>query len=239
MHIPKPVTSLLSPRKNETVLRLTIALAVLACFGLLFGNLADEVIEKDTLYADEAVLKYINGLSTPLLDNVMVFLTSFGGVLAVMIASTILAALYARRRNWRASLFITFSIGGLLLVNSILKLFYQRERPELWDLLVNEATYSFPSGHSALSFGLAAIICLLLWRSRWRWITVGISAAYIMTIGFTRLYLGVHYPTDVLAGWLLAIIWIGAVGVLSGIISIEGIKRRLGMEPANETNGRA
>lgn len=214
-------------RKGEAIARLTVALVALAGFGTLFGNFADEVIEKNTLYADEAVLKYINGFATPWLDQLMIVLTSFGGVLAVVTATTILTVLYARRNMWRASLFASFSIGGLLLVNSILKVFYQRERPELWDLLVNEATYSFPSGHSALSFGLALIVCILLWHSRWRWFSLGVAIVYVVAIGFTRLYLGVHYPTDVLAGWLLAIVWVGTVGVLAGVIPVGKVTRLL------------
>lgn len=216
----------LTAYKRETIFRLLAAIAVLAGFSVLFGTLADEVVEKDTLYADEAVLNFINGLSSPWLDRLVVFATTFGGVLVVTVVAAALTVRYGLRHKWRLALFVAFSIGGLLIVNSILKVFYQRERPELWNLIVNEATYSFPSGHAALSCGLAAVICVMVWRTRWRWYAAVVALLYVIMIGFTRLYLGVHYPTDVIAGWLLAGAWVVVVGVVSGVISIDNIVKR-------------
>lgn len=216
-----------STRKKDILLRLFVATGALLCFAFIFGQFAEEVIEQDTLYADEAVLKFINGFSTPFLDQTMVWLTALGGVLAVVVAATALTIYRGRQYRWRSALFTAFSIGGLVIANSVLKLFYQRERPELWSLLVNESTYSFPSGHAALSCGLAIVICILVWRSKYRIPIITISVIYVAMIGFTRLYLGVHYPTDVFAGWLLAIVWVGITGIITGVISYEKLTFRV------------
>ncbi|RYF27698.1 MAG: phosphatase PAP2 family protein, partial [Chloroflexi bacterium] len=85
---------------------------------------------------------------------------------------------------------------------------FERARPDLWQQLITETSFSFPSGHSAGSSALAVCIIALLWRTKWRVPALIIAPLYIVLIGFSRMYLGVHYLTDVIAGWIVGITWV-------------------------------
>lgn len=86
-----------------------------------------------------------------------------------------------------------------------------RVRPHLWESPAPEFDYGFPSGHAMSSMTLVAVLVILTWGSRWRWWVLAAGTIFVLVIGWTRLYLGVHYPSDILAGWMASIAW--AVGV--------------------------
>ena len=84
----------------------------------------------------------------------------------------------------------------------------------LWESIVPEHNYSFPSGHAMGSMTLACVLVLLAWRTRARWAVLCAAAVFVVLVGMSRVYLGVHYPSDILAGWAAAIAWTIAVHVL-------------------------
>lgn len=157
---------------------------------------------------DARILLHINEWSSPWLDQLMLFVTNLGGYLFVLFATFIIAAFLIRTKRWYSAILVTIGVGGAAVITSILKLIFARDRPELWQVLEYESTYSFPSGHATLSFALALCIVALCWRTKWRWHVVGTAILYVALIGFSRLYLGVHYPTDILAGWTVAGVWV-------------------------------
>nr|WP_306220618.1 phosphatase PAP2 family protein [Cohnella sp. WQ 127256] len=110
-------------------------------------------------------------------------------------------------------LFIT-AIGGAALLNAVLKSIFQRDRPNIYRL-AEETGYSFPSGHSMVAFALYVVLIYLLWRhtgSKWgRVILIAAGSLFIVSIGLSRIYLGVHYPSDVLGGYLASGIWLGLI----------------------------
>jgi membrane-associated phospholipid phosphatase len=191
------------------------ALAVAILFWLpvgVFIGLADEVGEGDTLPFDRAILELIHiHISSPQLDPYVVALTNLGGVVG---ATTIIAgaALLLLGRGYRRSAaFVVAGAGGASLMNSILKGVFARDRPSLFERIVLENSYSFPSGHSMTSSALAFTAIVLAWRTRYRLPVLLAATLYFVGIAFTRLYLGVHYPTDVLAGWCISAAWVAAV----------------------------
>ena len=105
-------------------------------------------------------------------------------------------------------------MAGATVMNQVLKYIFERARPQLWEQLVHETSYSFPSGHAMVSAALGLAVVAALWNSRWRWWAVGVATVYILFVGFSRLYLGVHYPTDVLGGWLVSAAWVTAVALV-------------------------
>jgi undecaprenyl-diphosphatase len=117
------------------------------------------------------------------------------------------AVLHLLRRR-RAAVVLAVGVGGAALINTLLKLAFHRVRPELWTPLVVERSFSFPSGHAMVSSALACSVTYILWHTRWRWLAVGLGLAVVVAIGLSRLYLGVHYPTDVLAGWTVGFFWV-------------------------------
>lgn len=192
---------------------------LLAFAGLLlplwaFAELADEIHEQEAIVFDVPVLQYAHGLSRASLDFLFATVSKLGyqwGVVPFDIA--LVLALTALRRFREAS-FAALALGGSGLLNIAAKQFFARERPSLWESIAPEHNYSFPSGHAMGSMTLAAVLVLLCWPTRWRWAVIALMVPFTLMVGFSRLYLGVHYPSDILAGWSVATAWVVAVYLL-------------------------
>lgn len=212
------------PVGQTTLRRLLLAFIALIVFVSLFTALADEVLEGDTLIVDNHILLSIYSHSSPVLNSIILHLTNFGGVMFVIGITAIIAGYYMYRSKWQAFTQIVAGVGGAGLLNVILKLLFERDRPDLWHHLVFESTYSFPSGHAMGSSALAFSVVAILWHTKWRWLALSLASIYVLTIGFTRLYLGVHYPTDVIAGWCVSAAWVIAVATILGSIKRQPAK---------------
>lgn len=188
--------------------RITLYYGLFFVFALAFAWLGREVTEQETLGMDTAVLRAIHGLANPTLDQATLFITSLGGPVAIPIgAALLLGFFWIRKERWNA-IYVALTLGGTFLLNTALKLFFRRDRPSLWSLLVEESSYSFPSGHAMISMALGLTLVILTFYSRGRWAVIVLSALYVLAIGFTRMYLGVHYPTDIIGGWLMSLVWV-------------------------------
>lgn len=176
-----------------------------------FGELADEVHERESFGFDEPLLRFAQGLSGDHLDAFFLFITHAGFAHGVIPFGVLLVLGLALRRHFREATFAALALGGSGLLNGLAKQLFARERPTLWDSIAPEVTFSFPSGHAMASATLAAVLILLAWRTRWRWAVVVPMAAFTVLVGFSRVYLGVHYPSDILAGWTAASAWTAAV----------------------------
>lgn len=177
----------------------------------LFVELADEIHELEDFYFDDALLWQAHALSGPTLDRFFVVVSALGyqwGVVPADIALT-LGLLAARR--WREATFAGVSLGGSALLNMATKQFFQRDRPALWESIAPEHTFSFPSGHAMGSATLAMVVVLLCWHTHLRWPAVVLAALFALTVGASRIYLGVHYPSDILGGWAAGIAWVSGV----------------------------
>ena len=196
-------------KNNKQLLgKLSFAFGMFLIASIGFAMLADEVREGDTQLFDVAILQAIHAHASPALDSFFIAYTEIGSVVSVAGVTILLVGyLWLTARRYKA-LLLFFAVGGAGLVNYVLKFLFERARPDLWTHLVEEASFSFPSGHamgsSAFAFGLVAI----LWNTKWRWLALVVASVYVVSIGFSRLYLGVHYPTDILAGWLLSLVWV-------------------------------
>ena len=181
---------------------------------LAFVGLSDEVREMDTLPFDTAVLNLVHGMSNYFLDTFMPIATDIGGVVGVVAITLIMTALFVYKNEQRRALMVSITVAGAAGINLILKSVFERARPDLWETLVREPGFSFPSGHAMASAALGAAIVVALWDSRWRWWAFTTATFYIVFVGFSRLYLGVHYPTDIMAGWLVSGAWVMAVTLM-------------------------
>lgn len=175
---------------------------------LLFVKLAREVREQETLQFDVAALQIVHSHATPWLDHIVLMATELASLPAIALIGGIIIWLCWKQGAREKILFVVMSLGGSALANIILKALFQRDRPELWQRLVTENSYSFPSGHAVASATLAVLCMVLVWQTKWRYVAVGGGLLYMALIGITRLYLGVHYPTDIVAGWLVATAWV-------------------------------
>lgn len=119
----------------------------------------------------------------------------------------LLVLVLAALRKYREGFFAGVALAGSGILNVAAKHYFGRARPSLWESLSPETTYSFPSGHAMGSMTLAAVLVLLAWRTRWRWPVLVLMSAFVVMVGLSRVYLGVHYPSDILAGWAAALAW--------------------------------
>jgi len=200
-------------------LRRRILRLALLFVGLLlplwgFAELADEVHEREPFAFDEPILRFAHALSGDGLDRVSVFFSAVGYQWGVVPFDIALIAVLAWRRRMREGLFAGTAIVGSALLNLSTKQIFARDRPGLWASIAPETTFSFPSGHAMGSATLAWVLFLLAWRTRWRWPVAMVVAGFAGMVAFSRVYLGVHYPSDILAGWAAASVWAVSVYVL-------------------------
>ncbi|MEO6513335.1 MAG: phosphatase PAP2 family protein [Candidatus Saccharimonadales bacterium] len=186
-------------------------LALFALFGVpivAFVGLANEVKETNPVPGDLAILHGLHALSSPFMDALFVTLTTLGSA-PVVIAIVLLILVYlVRHKHHRDALFVLAAAGGAALLNVFFKVLFHRARPSLWQQIVTEKGYSFPSGHAMISCSLALTIIILCWPTRWRRLAIIGGSVYFVLVGISRLYLGVHYPSDVVGGWLVSVAWI-------------------------------
>ena len=206
-----------SDYKNIKTFDITALLTAFICFwvpAIAFSKIAGEITEHEPIAGDSWALHAIHSHATSFYDSAFVTITTIGSA-EVIAPLTLLLTLYLLyRRSVHQAILLAFGVGGAAVANIVLKALFHRQRPSFWPSLVTEHSYSFPSGHAMVSSALALCLIMLTWHSRWRWaVTVG-GAIFTMLIGFSRLYLGVHYPTDILAGWAVSVLWVFLVSSL-------------------------
>ena len=172
-----------------------------------FASLVGEVHEKEVFPFDAPILNLLHALATPTFNHFFALTSRVGYLWGVVPLDAIILVLLVVRRRFRDGLFFGTSVMGSAILNIAGKHYFARMRPDLWLSITPETTYSFPSGHAmgSTTLGMAAII--LCWATRWRWPVLTASVTFVLLIGVSRVYLGVHYPSDIFAGWSAAIVW--------------------------------
>ncbi len=202
-----------------------LALGTLLFVGMLsaigamffFGWLADEMIEGKTRYFDTTVRNFIHEFAFPALTSVMQLASFLGSTLFLTIFGVLIViTLYLRKHRHGALLFTITTVGASILL-VLLKLAFKRVRPEPFFDTILPVSYSFPSGHSLASFcfyGALAVILTDRTNKLGHQIIIWISAiTMILLIGISRIYLGVHYPSDVVAGYAVGLIWVITIAI--------------------------
>ncbi|MES2857574.1 MAG: phosphatase PAP2 family protein [Pseudomonadota bacterium] len=172
-----------------------------------FRELAEDLRAGQVFPFDEPLLRWANALARDGWDVFFVRLSDLGYLYGLVPANILLVGTLALRRNLREGLFAGVSIIGSALLNLGAKHLFARQRPTLWESIAPETTFSFPSGHAMGTMTLAAVLILLAWRTPWRWPVMVLMAGFAGLVGLSRIYLGVHYPSDILAGWAAALVW--------------------------------
>lgn len=178
----------------------------------VFGELAEDIWQHEGGFPwDVSTLLWIHGKSSPQLDVFASLLTKLGVFWGVFPVATLISLVLLIKRKWRLLAYLIPTLLGSIIINRTAKLLLHRVRPHLWESPAPEFDYGFPSGHAMSSMTLVAALIVLTWGTRWLWSVLIIGSLFVLAIGWTRLYLGVHYPSDILAGWMASIAW--AVGV--------------------------
>jgi membrane-associated phospholipid phosphatase len=203
-------------RYGAGVLRRYGGRLLLVFIGLLlplwgFAELADEIHEQEVIAFDEPILHFAHDLAREGFDRFFVLISRIGYLWGVVPVDIALVLVLTLLRRYREATFAAIALGGSALLNIAAKAAFARERPSLWDSIAPEHNFSFPSGHAMGSMTLAWVLVLLTWRTRWRWPMVALMLPFVLLVGLSRVYLGVHYPSDILAGWAAASVWAVAV----------------------------
>ncbi|MGH3939368.1 MAG: phosphatase PAP2 family protein [Pseudonocardiaceae bacterium] len=195
-----------------------ILMAALGAVALLVGTLTEiteDVVTGDELVrVDSPVFNYFVENREPWLTTTMGLITHLGSTV-VLVPMLLAVGLVARRRRhtWAPMVFLAVTLGGATLTSTVIKVVIARSRPPS-EALVDALGYAFPSGHStAAAAGWLAAAAVLAWLTRSLTVQINLIAAALgiaVLVGISRIYLGVHAPTDVLAGWALGALWLAA-----------------------------
>ncbi len=186
---------------------------------ILFSIICYGVLSYDSLVIDTKVYSFItNNIMKDGLTLILKAITELGGVAFTVLAG-VLIFMFCKKNRW----FITIDLVGVTLVNQVIKHIIRRPRPNVLRL-VEESGYSFPSGHSMVSMAFYGIIIYLVYKNvsnkYLKWILIILLSLLILSIGFSRIYVGVHYFTDVAGGFLLGLAYL--------IIYINIYNKRIG-----------
>ena len=207
------MTEVPSPRRRLLYGGAVVAAALLFGFGLL----ADEVAEGDTLGFDQALLDFFRERGDPTnpwgpawLEEAGRDLTALGSFSVLGIIAVAAVLYLALRGKTRTALFVGFAVIGGTLLSTVLKILFDRPRPDL-AAAARVFTTSFPSGHATISavvyLTLGVLLAEVTTHRRLRVYFLGLAAILTVIVGLSRVYLGVHYPTDVIAGWSIGAAW--------------------------------
>lgn len=201
---------------GRTMLAFTVAFAS----ALAFARIAREVAEGETSEIDRVVELAVHSIDTPLMDVVMRGFTFMGSAMAVIPISIAVLVWAIRKKETRAAAAFVVVLVMTEALNVMLKHTFERARPTLFQEIETLHSYSFPSGHAmaaAAIYGMMGVVISRLAPTHRRLYVVALPLLVLM-IGASRVYLGVHWPTDVLAGFAA-----GAFIVLAGAITLDGI----------------
>jgi membrane-associated phospholipid phosphatase len=198
---------------------LLVSALAFAAFNLwLFGRLADEVMERETVAVDDAVYELLHRFASPALDRAARIASWMGSEL-VLILLVGLVVLLGWRGRWGAAGGLVLVAAGAQLLNDVLKATFQRTRPNPTTFLIPAQAFSFPSGHAMVSAAFYGYLAYLGWHLfrrravRIAWVLA--LVLLVLLIGLSRVYLGVHYVTDVVAGYAAGLVWTESV-ILAG-----------------------
>lgn len=191
---------------------------ILIALALAFFKLSSSVIKGESLVFDRVLISALRNPDDPSLPIgpdwlrlFMVDITAFGGITGLCLIVAVATAYLLVQRNWSTALFLAGTTAGGWIVNDLLKSFFNRQRPDLVGHLVEVHSLSFPSSHamnSAVVFlTLGALIAGNHTGRGARIYILSIAILLTVTIGFSRVYLGVHWPSDVMAGWIAGGSW--------------------------------
>lgn len=214
--IDRGLKALIGAVNRSTVQPMAAMLLVSAL--LVAGHLVEELREGDTMASDTAILlafRTPGHLATPIgppsLLQSAIDISALGGFTVIWLLTLTVAGFLVLTRRWRQTIILLAAIGGASLLSSLIKVSFHRARPAVVPHLAEVTSASFPSGHAMISAAAYLTIGAMLARTQTsraaRWYLMTLAVILILLIGTTRVYLGVHWPSDVAAGWCFGAAW--------------------------------
>ncbi|MGM0414357.1 MAG: phosphatase PAP2 family protein [Bacillota bacterium] len=192
---------------------------------MIFSEISEIVVNQQIDVFNNAIIDFLPYTSSPVIQDLMGFITELGSIWFIIVASIfIVLYLWFKKRNKLGILFLIISVGGGGLIIAVLKRYYQIDRPSI-NQQIDVGGYSFPSGHAMGSLIFYGFIVYLILRSKLsktkKKVYSVVLILLIILIATSRIYLGVHFPSDVIAGQAGGLAWL-----LVCIISLEVVKMK-------------
>jgi len=201
----------INPRLQTLIVTIgVVGLASCLLIGFILAWLFQEVLEREALAFDSSWLYWLHGYANPSLDAVMLTITQLADAsVVIVIVAVTLGILWWQNHREEAKFFALACLGALIL-NTGLKLFFTKPRPHIIPSLIAETSFSFPSGHALGGFVMYGFLAYLLSAhfpkfSKLIYILAVLTIAFI---GLSRMYIGVHWPTDIIAGYGIGYLWL-------------------------------
>lgn len=191
-------------------IEIILGLSVVSIIFLIFWEMSETVLEKERFFFDNSISMFFYHLRSPMLTAIMQFF-SFIGADGILMLSILIPLFFYWKKRKREAILFTIMIGMGAVLNTILKLITQRPRPTLNPLVI-EHSLSFPSGHSMNSFIFFMTVAYFYYhfthKKKYSLLAFFIASIIILCVGISRIYLGVHYPSDVLGGYIAGLLWL-------------------------------
>lgn len=181
----------------------------------VFEELAQYIWENEGGFSwDVPILLAIHKTSQPQLDVFAATITKLGVFWGVFPVATAIGLVLLYKGKWRSLAYLITTLLGSAAINRTAKVLLHRVRPHLWELPSPKLDYAFPSGHAMSTMTLVVTLVILTWGTYWCWLVLIFGGLFVLVIAWTRLYLGVHFPSDILAGWMVSVAWTIVVSFL-------------------------
>ncbi|MDN5697947.1 MAG: phosphatase PAP2 family protein [Rubrobacter sp.] len=210
-------------------LELALGLALSAALLWAFAEFSEEVLEGESRRFDRAALLWVANHTPGWLAEPLRVVTSLGYFRVVLPVAAVLALVFYRVGSRASAALILLSTAGGILLNTVLKASFRRDRPTLIESGYESSFFSFPSGHATVAvcfYGALTLIAALRLDGAGRWLVLATGTLWALLMGFSRIYLGVHFPSDILAGYLAALTWLAVVCLALRLWRLRG-----GLEP--------
>jgi undecaprenyl-diphosphatase len=199
--------------------------------GYLFVELAEEArLTTSIVYrVDQGVQAWFGHVRQPAATVILSAATSIGGAAGLTALVSVVAALLLARRERASAIFVLVTAGAGALLNLGLKLIFARARPDLASAIAEARWYSYPSGHAMSSFIIFGALAYLVLRQPWPWVArsagLAVAVTVVVLVGLSRVYLGVHWASDIAGGWSAGTVWlISAVAAFEMLLRVRGEK---------------
>ncbi|WP_301110094.1 phosphatase PAP2 family protein [Sporosarcina sp.] len=196
---------------RELSIRLLLTWGVCLVLTGLFAMVATSIHMQTISVFDDVIIEAVQGAEVPWLTTVMRTFTTIGSTLTVALIAVAALVILIRTKHRAQALLLVAVLSGTGILNQVLKFIFKRERPDL-HRLIDIGGYSFPSGHTMMAFSLYTVLTYIIWRNlrnTWsRTLAVAIAVFMIVIIAVSRIYLGVHFPSDIVGGVYASAVWI-------------------------------
>lgn len=192
---------------------------------IIFILLAIQISRNSVISAwDTSILLAIHQTAQLPIDRFATTLTKLGIYWGVIPMTTVIYLFLLYRKKWNQARYLLITMLGCAIISPTIKLLLHRERPQLWQSLYSlPKNYSFPSSHAMWSMTLVVALVILTWGSRWCCLLLLGGGLFAVAIAWTRLYLGVHFPSDIIAAWLLSLAWAVSTSILLKVQPLKDV----------------